>query len=466
MPVKKATTKKESEVPVPARDVREAGRNVLKKITAEEKKKRQKQYQNEIKDVLGSFLVTSQKPEAAEPLKAKPVQPATASAAKQPAVSLTEEIKKIRQSVLEFLGHEQEEIKPKFAFQKPPLKAEAGKKPEAVKKAVFLVPKFKVAKSRPEPEEPVHQDNLKIEKLAAKAFVPKETVKEKFNRKPLLRSLVFLLVFLLILFTAGIGLGSWQSGLSERLAEFLPYPAVYINGNLVRASVFFHDVDALNKYLNRLGVTITPEQVRRQAMASLVEKEVIKGIAENKGLEVTIAELDGFKTQLLSEEGVDELVRELYGWNLDEYADRVLKPLALAQKVEADYYDSDLLKSLQAQMDGYVAELAEDPGRFEEIASRVNDDSTKFVDGDLGWFSLGDMVPEFEAALLDLEPGSVSQVVETRFGLHLIKLEEKLINDANQTTFHARHIFKQVPPFADYLEEEIKKATVITLIRL
>ena len=54
MPVKKATTKKESEVPVPARDVREAGRNVLKKITAEEKKKRQKQYQNEIKDVLGS----------------------------------------------------------------------------------------------------------------------------------------------------------------------------------------------------------------------------------------------------------------------------------------------------------------------------------------------------------------------------------------------------------------------------
>ena len=83
MPVKKATTKKESEVPVPARDVREAGRNVLKKITAEEKKKRQKQYQNEIKDVLGGFLVTSQKPEAAEPLKAKPVQPATASAAKQ-----------------------------------------------------------------------------------------------------------------------------------------------------------------------------------------------------------------------------------------------------------------------------------------------------------------------------------------------------------------------------------------------
>ena len=192
----------------------------------------------------------------------------------------------------------------------------------------------------------------------------------------------------------------------------------------------------------------------------------IKGIAKNKGLEVTAAELDGFKNQLLAEEGVDELVSELYGWNLDEYADRVLKPLALAQKVEADYYDSDLLKSLQAQMDGYVVELAKDPGRFEEIASQVNDDSTKFVDGDLGWFSLGDMVPEFEAALLDLEPGFVSQVVETRFGLHLIKLEEKLINDANQTTFHARHIFKQVPPFADYLDEEIKKATVITLIRL
>ena len=45
--------------------------------------------------------------------------------------------------------------------------------------------------------------------------------------------------------------------------------------------------------------------------------------------------------------------------------------------------------------------------------------------GDLGWFERGRMVPEFESAVEALEPGQVSPVVTTRFGLHIIKLLER-----------------------------------------
>lgn len=44
--------------------------------------------------------------------------------------------------------------------------------------------------------------------------------------------------------------------------------------------------------------------------------------------------------------------------------------------------------------------------------------------GDLGWFGTGQMVPAFEAAVTALQPGEVSQPVETQFGWHVIKLEE------------------------------------------
>ena len=45
--------------------------------------------------------------------------------------------------------------------------------------------------------------------------------------------------------------------------------------------------------------------------------------------------------------------------------------------------------------------------------------------GDLGWFGLGQMVPEFEQAIVALEPGTISAPVKTQFGWHVMKLNEK-----------------------------------------
>lgn len=44
--------------------------------------------------------------------------------------------------------------------------------------------------------------------------------------------------------------------------------------------------------------------------------------------------------------------------------------------------------------------------------------------GDLGWFGAGQMVPAFEAAVIALQPGEVSEPIETQFGWHVIKLHE------------------------------------------
>lgn len=59
---------------------------------------------------------------------------------------------------------------------------------------------------------------------------------------------------------------------------------------------------------------------------------------------------------------------------------------------------------------------------FAALAREHSTCPSKSKGGDLGWFGTGKMVPEFERACSTMSPGSVSDVVRTQFGFHVIKL--------------------------------------------
>ncbi|MBN8705768.1 MAG: peptidylprolyl isomerase [Bacteroidetes bacterium] len=62
---------------------------------------------------------------------------------------------------------------------------------------------------------------------------------------------------------------------------------------------------------------------------------------------------------------------------------------------------------------------------FEEMAIRHSEDGSASKGGDLGFFKRGELVSRFEAAAYELEPGQMSDVVETEFGYHLIQMIER-----------------------------------------
>lgn len=68
---------------------------------------------------------------------------------------------------------------------------------------------------------------------------------------------------------------------------------------------------------------------------------------------------------------------------------------------------------------------------FVELAGQYSEDGTSRDGGDLGWFAPGDMVEPFSAAVTGLEPGEVTdEPVETRFGFHVIRLDDTRETDA------------------------------------
>ena len=113
---------------------------------------------------------------------------------------------------------------------------------------------------------------------------------------------------------------------------------------------------------------------------------------------------------------------------------------------------------------------------FAKLAQEFSTDGSKEKGGDLGWFGHGDMVPEFEQAAFALKPGEISNVVQSKFGFHIIKLEERKTETKDGKTeekVHARHILISDPsssPFGppqsprDRAKAEIEKEKATKVI--
>jgi peptidyl-prolyl cis-trans isomerase C len=80
----------------------------------------------------------------------------------------------------------------------------------------------------------------------------------------------------------------------------------------------------------------------------------------------------------------------------------------------------------KAKAEGVLAEVQANPSRFADLAREHSTCPSGKQGGDLGQFGRGQMVPEFEQAVFNTEPGQITpNLVETQFGYHIIQVNDR-----------------------------------------
>ncbi len=169
-----------------------------------------------------------------------------------------------------------------------------------------------------------------------------------------------------------------------------------------------------------------PEQQRRAAaLSALIDIKVMAEQAEKAGL-AEGADFERRMTFLRDRALHNEYFRKqvIEGMSEADVRDRYEKEIA-AQPGEEEVKARHILVDSEEQAKAIVAEL-EAGADFEELAKEKSTGPSGPQGGDLGYFTKGRMVPEFEAAAFAIEPGDFTkEPVKTQFGWHVIKVEDK-----------------------------------------
>ena len=156
---------------------------------------------------------------------------------------------------------------------------------------------------------------------------------------------------------------------------------------------------------------LVANQAREEGISEEPEVKAQVALVEDMVLEQTLL------TRRLQDKITEEALRARY--------DEMMKDQEAREQVHARH----ILVTERGQAEEVIRKL--DAGAdFEKVAEEMSTDPSAQAGGDLGYFSRGDMIPAFSEVAFALEPGSYSSTpVQTEFGWHVIKVEDRRIVD-------------------------------------
>ncbi len=169
----------------------------------------------------------------------------------------------------------------------------------------------------------------------------------------------------------------------------------------------------------------------------------------------------------------DDQLKAQYQRNIQDYqvANRVHVEHILLMTVGAGKTDAEVDEIKKKAQD--ILNQAKKGANFEDLAKKYSEDpATKDKGGDLGWIIQGQTVAEFEKTAFSLPKGSISDLVKTQYGFHILKIIDKEsahtkpfdeVKDSIRTPLLLSEADKQAGDIADKLSQAIRQSNKVSL---
>lgn len=243
-----------------------------------------------------------------------------------------------------------------------------------------------------------------------------------------------------------------------------PAPAITVNGARIAPKAIAAEAQNFP--------ASDPDQGWEAAARALVIRELLLQEAHRLALPIAQA-VDADGRQETAEEAMIRalLEREVSVPQADEtmlrrFYDNNRRRFMTAPLYEADHIlvaarrdDPEGFAAARARASVLQASLATDPESFAALARDCSGCPSAAVGGSLGQIGPGDTTPEFEAALRTLAEGEISGPIETRYGIHLIRLKRRI--DGRQLPFDA--VREQIE---SYLDDQVRRRAAAQYIAL
>ncbi|WP_026476886.1 peptidylprolyl isomerase [Alkaliphilus transvaalensis] len=186
-------------------------------------------------------------------------------------------------------------------------------------------------------------------------------------------------------------------------------------------------------YIQKVLSTLDPqramqfysEEGKKKLVEELVNQELFYLDALTKELDQSpsfLSEIEAMKENLLKQYAINQLLKDITVSEdeVQAYYSEHKEKFVAPESVRA----SHILVDEEAQANEIISDINNGLS-FEEAAQKHSKCPSNAKGGDLGSFTRGKMVPEFEEAAFALAVDEVSQPVKTQFGYHIIKVSEK-----------------------------------------
>lgn len=306
-----------------------------------------------------------------------------------------------------------------------------------------------------------------------------------------------------LLITAVCGFAGEKGPASSKVAV--------VDGAVITKADYNRELGIVKQHLSGMGKQPSDSQfgqIKKDLLESLIDREVLYQESQKNGVSVSDEaineQLKAMKKQFPSEEEFKNALSKL---DLSEVSlksqlkrsigiQQVIEKQQFGQKVTVSdeeakaYYDSnpslfekpeevqashilikvdlktDAAKKAEARKKIEMVQQRLKKGEdFPNLAKEFSECSSSTKGGDLGYFRRGQMVKPFDEVAFALKPGQVSDIVETQFGYHLIKVTDKKpatkiayddVKDKIKESLKKAQVQKEITKYVEGLKEKAK----------